>query len=113
MDPKGSISSLNFPDGQYQSGLDMTTCIKPDETACGIRFQVSTLYIGGKTAASGRINYGLTCSDYIAFLGEITGLCGYASDMEVTVPLFGYQGFTFRTDQDTQKYEAGFLMDYK
>jgi len=113
LDDKGSISSLNFPDGQYQSQLDMTTCIKPDESACGIRFHVSTLYIGGNTAATGRINYGLKCSDYIAFMGEITGMCGYAADLDVTLPLFGYQGFTFRSDQDTKKYEAGFLMDYK
>ena len=113
MDRKGSISSLNFPDGQYLPNLDLTTCIRPDETACGIRFNLTTLYVGGNTASSGKLMYGLTCSDYLAFLGEITGICGYATNLDVTLPLFGYQGFTFRSDAETKKYEAGFMMNYK
>jgi len=112
-DLSGSVVSLNYDDGQYLTNLDLTTCIK-SQPACAIEYNLSPLNIGGdNTAFAGRVNYGLMCSDYLSFAGEKTGICGYSSGLRVTLPVSGYEGFTFRSDQKFTDRESGFKLDYR
>jgi len=111
-DQSGSLVSLNYDDGQYMTNLDLTTCIK-SQPACAIEYNLSPLNIGGDAALPGRVNYGLMCTDYLSFAGEKTGICGYSSGLRVTLPVSGYEGFTFRSNENYVAKESGFKLDYR
>ena len=51
---------------------------------------------------SASLRYGLVCSDYLAFAGEKTSVCGSSGGLKMTLPVSGGQGFTFRSDQRHQ-----------
>ena len=55
------------------------------------------------------------CSDYLAFAGEKTSLCGASGGLKMTLPVTrgGGQGFTFRSDQRHQAGDAGFRVEYR
>jgi len=108
----GSIASLNYFDGSYPINADLTVCIKP-KPACAIQYNLSPFMLDDERAATGRINYGLMCSDYIAFAGEKIGLCGYSGATQVTLPADGVQGFTFRSDGKSGRNEVGFVIQYR
>jgi len=108
----GTIASLNYLDGTYSTNTDLTVCIKP-QPACAIQYNMSPFMLDDKMAATGNINYGLMCSDYIAFAGEKIGLCGYSGGTQVTLPADGVQGFTFRSNEESGRNEVGFVIQYR
>ena len=57
--------------------------------------------------------YGLTCSDYLAFTGERSGLCGQAAGRVFVLPVRGQQGVTLTTDTQAGQGEVGFNLAYK
>ena len=109
----GSIPSFNLADRSYQTGLDLTTCIRPDPRACGLQYKVTPLSLDSGAGAG--LRYGLMCSDYLAFAGEKTSLCGASTGLKMTLPVTrgGGQGFTFRSDQRYQTSDAGFRVEYR
>ena len=107
----GSIPSFNLADRSYQTGLDLTTCIRPDPRACGLQYKVMPLSLDSGDIAG--LRYGLMCSDYLAFAGEKTSLCGASGGLKMTLPVTGGQGFTFRSDQRHQPRDAGFRVEYR
>ena len=62
---------------------------------------------------SASLRYGLVCSDYLAFAGEKTSVCGSSGGLKMTLPVSGGQGFTFRSDQRHQTNDAGFRIEYR
>ena len=40
--------------------------------------------VGEDNAASGKLHYGLMCSDYLSFVGEKTALCGASKGVKVS-----------------------------
>ena len=65
------------------------------------------------TEGGGGLRYGLMCSDYLAFSGEKTSLCGASGGLKMTLPVTGGQGFTFRSDQRHAASDAGFRVEYR
>merc|ERR1719431_75300 len=98
MEPRGNISSLNWPDGQYPRDLTLSSCI-----AMGLgRF-------GGN-----KLGYGLTCRDYIAIHGERTGMCGSVSTPRTLLLPPTSLGLTMHTDsQARDKEDVGFHLSYR
>ena len=46
--------------------------------------RVKPFSVGGENAASGKLHYGLMCSDYLSFVGEKTALCGASKGVKVS-----------------------------
>ena len=67
------------------------------------------------SGAGAGLRYGLMCSDYLAFAGEKTSVCGASGGLKMTLPVTrgGGQGFTFRSDQRHQAGDQGFRVEYR
>jgi len=115
--PNGTITSLNVADQSYLNNLKMSACIRPDLSACGIRYLIKEMQFGDvknkRQGTSKQLGYGLTCQDYITFNGMKSGMCGATSNKEIILPINGPQGLSIVTDGiHSPSTDQGFRIQY-
>jgi len=111
-EPRGNISSLNWPDGQYPRDLTLSSCIATDLAACGLAYTLHSMGLG--RFGGNKLGYGLTCRDYIAIHGERTGMCGSVSTPRTLLLPPTSLGLTMHTDsQARDKEDVGFHLSYR
>jgi len=104
----GSFSSHNYRGRSLPASHAATACIRLDQAACAIEYRLDLALGSGP-----KLKYGLTCSDYLAFTGERSGLCGQAAGRVFVLPVRGQQGVTLTTDTQAGQGEVGFNLAYK
>jgi len=94
----GTIKGLSIADIDDDSqALTLSACMKMDHSACAIKYQINQLQMGtvkNKKAGKSQLGYGLTCSSYLTFNGQQSGICGAVDNKEMILPSRGPQGFT-------------------
>jgi hypothetical protein len=61
---QGVMTSLNFAGGSYARNTSLTTCLKPDLEACAVQYDFD--YLGVDGYRGGKLNYGLSCGDFVS-----------------------------------------------
>jgi len=109
----GRLASLNLRDGQYQAGLDLTSCIARDRDACAVEYTLDTMQVG--PTRGGGLGFGLACSSYLAILGERTAICGGSSaGRAITLPVTGPLALTLRSQAThSPGKDLGFAIRYR
>jgi len=107
----GTMTSLNMFDQQYQRNLDLDACIRLDQKACAIKYDVEMLSVGENLEK--KLKYGLLCDDFVSFHGEKTGMCGTLDGREIVLPATGFQGMFMHTNDVSGANEAGFKVHYR
>ena len=96
--------------------MHLTTCIKPDLTACALQYTFEHLAMDPQTTLERKLSYGLSCSDYLDVHDKVA-MCGsvpLGSVHTVSTPIKGRLGLTMHTDViNNYKQDVGFKLQYK
>jgi len=85
----GTISSLNI--GELGENVKLTACLRTDTTACAVRYKIKQMQVGNKK----KLGYGLTCQNFMSINGMKSGICGFAEDKEIILPIDGPQAINY------------------
>jgi len=85
----GTISSLNI--GELDENVKLTSCLRTDTTACAVRFKIKQMQVGNKK----KLGYGLTCQNFMSINGMKSGICGFAEEKEIILPIDGPQAINY------------------
>lgn len=85
----GTVKSLDI--GELGENVKLTSCIRTDTTACAIRYKIKQMQIGNKK----KMGYGLTCQNFLSINGMKSGICGFAEDKEIILPIDGPQAINY------------------
>jgi len=112
----GTIKDLSFAQlDDTEEATKLSTCVRMDHEACAIKYKINEMDIGqvkNKKAGKSQLGYGLTCSSYLIFNGQKSGICGAAENKEVIIPSQGPQGFTVVHEANSTK-QCKLNVDYE